>query len=30
MCTLGMEGKRYGIKNLIASVANFVATYMQI
>jgi hypothetical protein len=30
MCTLGMEGKRYGIENLVASVANLVATYMQI
>jgi hypothetical protein len=30
VCTLEMEGKRYGIKTLVASVANFVATYMQI
>jgi hypothetical protein len=30
MCTLGIQGKRYGIKNWVASATNVVATYMQI
>ncbi len=29
-CTLGMEGKKYGIKKLVVSVTNVVATYMQL
>jgi len=30
MCTLGMEGKKYGIKKLVANAINVVATYMQL
>jgi hypothetical protein len=30
MCTFGIHGKKYGIKNLVASVTNVVETYMQI
>jgi hypothetical protein len=30
VCTLGIHGKKYGIKNSIASATNVVATYMQI
>jgi hypothetical protein len=29
LCTFGMEGKRYGIKKLVANASNVVATYMQ-
>jgi hypothetical protein len=29
MCTLGIHGKKYGIKNSVASATNIVATYMQ-
>jgi hypothetical protein len=30
MCTLEMEGKKYGITKLVASATNVVATYMQL
>jgi hypothetical protein len=30
LCPFGMEGKRYGIKKLVANATNVVATYMQI
>ncbi len=31
VCTLGMEGKKkFGIKKLVASATNVVATYMQL
>jgi hypothetical protein len=30
VCTFGIHGKKYGIKNLVASATNVVATYMQI
>jgi hypothetical protein len=30
ICTLGIHGKKYGIKNSIASATNIVTTYMQI
>jgi hypothetical protein len=30
LCTLGIQGKKYGIKNLVASATNVVTTYMQI
>jgi hypothetical protein len=30
VCTLGMEGKKYGLKKLVASATNVVATYMQL
>jgi len=30
MCTLGIHGKKYEIKNSIANATNVVATYMQI
>jgi uncharacterized protein YlzI (FlbEa/FlbD family) len=30
MCTFGIHGKKYEIKNSVASVTNVVATYMQI
>jgi hypothetical protein len=30
MCTLGIHGKKYGMKNSIANAINVVATYMQI
>ncbi len=30
LCTFGMEGKKYGIKKLVANATNVVATYMQI
>jgi hypothetical protein len=30
VCTFGIHGKKYGIKNSIASATNVVATYMQI
>jgi hypothetical protein len=29
MCTLGIQGKKYGIKKFIASATNVIATYMQ-
>jgi hypothetical protein len=30
MCTFSIHGKKYGIKNLVTSVTNVIATYMQI
>jgi len=30
MCTLGIHGKKYGIKNLDASATNVIVIYMQI
>ncbi len=30
MCTLGMEGKKYGIKKLVTNATNVVATYRQL
>jgi len=30
VCTLGIEGKKFGIKKLVASATNVVATYMQL
>jgi hypothetical protein len=30
MCTFGMDLKKYGIKKLIASATNVIATYMQL
>jgi hypothetical protein len=30
VCTLGIQGKKYGIKKSIASATNVIATYMQI
>jgi hypothetical protein len=30
LCTLGIQDKKYGIRNSIASATNVVATYMQI
>jgi hypothetical protein len=30
MCIIGIHGKKYGIKNSIASATNVVATYMEI
>jgi hypothetical protein len=30
MCTFGMKSKKYGIKKLIASATNVIATYMQL
>jgi hypothetical protein len=30
MCTFGMDVKKYGIKKLIASATNVIATYMQL
>jgi hypothetical protein len=28
VCTFGIQGKIYGIKNLVANATNVVATYM--
>jgi hypothetical protein len=30
VCTLGIHGKKYGIRNLVAIATNVIATYMQI
>jgi hypothetical protein len=30
VCTLGIHGKKYGIKNLVANVTGVVVTNMQI
>jgi hypothetical protein len=30
MCTFGIHGKKYGIKNSVASATNIIATYTQI
>jgi hypothetical protein len=30
MCTLGIQAKKYGIKNLVISATKLVITYMQI
>jgi hypothetical protein len=30
VCTFGIHGKKYGIKNSVAIVTNIIATYMQI
>jgi hypothetical protein len=30
LCTIGIHGKKCGIKNLIVSATNVIASYMQI
>jgi hypothetical protein len=30
VCTLGIDGKKYGIKKLVANATNVLTTYMQI
>jgi hypothetical protein len=30
VCTLGIKGKKYGIKKLVANATNVIVTYMQL